>query len=316
MIIKTEQLKPHPKNSFYFDDITGVKWNEFLESIRINGVIEPLIITEEYMIVSGHQRLQACLELEIPEVPCEIRHYESDDQIEKELIEINVRQRGDIGGSPVKIGRRIRALERFYGIRNGGKRGNQYTLPEQNNFALAKQSELAKNFAMTNQTLRNYKKLTELIPEIEELVDTGIVNITTAIAIVKELSAAEQEKLVNSLDVTQKYTQKQIQPYINKIKQLEEEKENTPMNVTNNFEQEVKSATELSRFTVQIQNLLEHDLAPIKYKSCIEIVNGDSVAYKNLAEVVDRVESWCSELKKVLNNGEDIIDSEKWEEIK
>ncbi|MBS5080452.1 MAG: ParB N-terminal domain-containing protein [Clostridiales bacterium] len=316
MIIKTEQLKPHPKNSFYFDDITGVKWNEFLESIRINGVIEPLIITENYTIVSGHQRLRACLELEISEVPCEIRHYESDDQIEKELIEINVRQRGDIGGSPVKIGRRIRALERFYGIRHGGKHGNQYILARRNNFALAKQTDLAKDFNLTERTLQNYKKLTELIPEMEELVDTGIVNITTAVAIVKELSAAEQEKLVKTLDVTQKYTQKQIQPYINKIKQLEEEKENTPMNVTNHFDQEVKNATELSRFTVQIQNLLEHDLAPIKYKSCIEIVNGDSVAYKNLAEVVDRVESWCSELKKVLNNGEDIIDSEKWEEIK
>lgn len=315
MIIKTEQLKPHPKNSFYFDDITGVKWNEFLESIRINGVIEPLIITEEYMIVSGHQRLRACLELEITEVPCEIRHYESDDQIEKELIEINVRQRGDIGGSPVKMGRRIRALERFYGIRHGGKHGNQYILASPRNSDLA-QDDIANIFGISVDTLSNYKKLTELIPEMEELVDTGIVNITTAIAIVKELSAAEQEKLVNSLDVTQKYTQKQIQPYINKIKQLEEEKENTPMNVTNHFEQEVKSATELSRFTVQIQNLLEHDLAPIKYKSCIEIVNGDSVAYKNLAEVVDRVESWCSELKKVLNNGEDIIDSEKWEEIK
>lgn len=315
MVIKTALLHPHPKNSFYFDDINGVKWNEFLESIRINGVIEPLIVTENYTIVSGHQRLRACLELEISEIPCEIRHYENDDQIEKELIEINVRQRGDIGGSPVKMGRRIRALERFYGIRHGGKRGNQYTLPSPRNSGLA-QEDIANVFGISIDTLSNYKKLTELIPEMEELVDTGIVNITTAIAIVKELSAAEQEKLVKTLDVTQKYTQKQIQPYINKIKQLEEEKENTPMNVTNHFEQEVKSATELSRFTVQIQNLLEHDLAPIKYKSCIEIVNGDSVAYKNLAEVVDRVESWCSELKKVLNNGEDIIDLENWEEIK
>lgn len=316
MIIRTALLHPHPKNSFYFDDINGVKWNEFLESVRINGVIEPLIVTENYTIVSGHQRLRACLELEISEMPCEVRHYENDDQIEKELIEINVRQRGDIGGSPVKIGRRIRALERFYGIRHGGKHGNQYILAKSNNFTLPTQTDLARDFDMTKQTLHNYKKLTELIPEMEELVDTGIVNITTAIAIVKELSATEQEKLVKTLDVTQKYTQKQIQPYINKIKQLEEEKENTPMKITNHFDQEVKSATELSRFTVQIQNLLEHDLAPIKYKSSIEIVNGDSVAYKNLAEVVDRVESWCCELKKILNNGEDIIDSENWEEIK
>jgi len=28
---------------------------------------------------------------------------------------------------------------------------------------------------MTRQSLQNYKKLTEMIPELEELVDTGIV---------------------------------------------------------------------------------------------------------------------------------------------
>lgn len=33
-------------------------------------------------------------------------------------------------------------------------------------------------------TLNNYKKLTELIPELEDLVDTGIVTKTTALAII------------------------------------------------------------------------------------------------------------------------------------
>lgn len=37
-------------------------------------------------------------------------------------------------------------------------------------------------------TLNNYKKLTELIPELEDLVDTGIVTPTTALAIMRNLS--------------------------------------------------------------------------------------------------------------------------------
>lgn len=34
-------------------------------------------------------------------------------------------------------------------------------------------------------TLNNYKKLTELIPELEDLVDTGIVTPTTALAMMQ-----------------------------------------------------------------------------------------------------------------------------------
>ena len=37
-------------------------------------------------------------------------------------------------------------------------------------------------------TLQNYKLLSEMIPELSDLVDTGIVTKTTALAIMKELS--------------------------------------------------------------------------------------------------------------------------------
>ena len=40
-------------------------------------------------------------------------------------------------------------------------------------------------------TLNNYKKLTELIPELEDLVDTGILAPTTALALVKYMSPSE-----------------------------------------------------------------------------------------------------------------------------
>lgn len=290
MIINTKQLHPHPKNSFYFDDINGVKWNEFLESIRVNGVIEPLIVTENYIIVSGHQRLRACLELEISEMPCEVRHYENDDQIEKELIEINVRQRGDIGGSPVKMGRRIRALERFYGIRHGGKHGNQYcTSPSHN---LITQTKLAQNLNISNETLRNYKKLTKLIPEIETLIYDGVINTTTAVAIVKQLSIEEQKKLSIILDSTQQYTKNHVQYYINQIKNNPKEEQDI---------EAIKNDAQLSRFIAQTEYLLQDYLIPVGYKSCIAIENGDVKAYENITDIIKMVESWCSEIKEILN---------------
>ena len=54
---------------------------------------------------------------------------EDEDSIIKDLLETNIRQRGDIGGSAKKVGRRITELERLYGIKNGGSGfyGNRHT---------------------------------------------------------------------------------------------------------------------------------------------------------------------------------------------
>ena len=70
------------------------------------------------------------------------------------------------------------------------------------------------------QTLQNYKKLTEMIPELEELVDTGITTPTTALAIMRNLSEEEQLEMISSLDTTKKITQKQVQKYVQEIREL------------------------------------------------------------------------------------------------
>lgn len=64
----------------------------------------------------------------------------------------------------------------MYGIRNGGDRGNQYKMAEPNYSVLAKsQSDLAAQMGISVDTLQNYKLLAEMIPELSDLVDTGIV---------------------------------------------------------------------------------------------------------------------------------------------
>lgn len=97
----------------------------------------------------------------------------------RNLIETNIRQRGIGNPNPMKLGRCIKELERIYGIKQGGSGfyGNRYTdnLESSNNFKSAKtQEDLAKELGITVQSINNYKKLTEMIPELEDLVDTGI----------------------------------------------------------------------------------------------------------------------------------------------
>ena len=221
--ININELKPHPRNNEFFDDMTGEKWSEFLESIRTSGVIEPIVVTTDMVIVSGHQRVRACKELGIPEIMCEIKTYKDEDSVIKDLLETNIRQRGDIGGSAKKVGRRIKELERLYEIQLGGNRGNQYVVAEPNNSVLATQSDLAAKLGMSVDTLQNYKMLADMIPELEELMDTGIVSKTTALSMIKNLSEEEQESLIESLDTTKKITQREVQKYVDEIKRLKKD---------------------------------------------------------------------------------------------
>ena len=136
--------------------------------------------------------MRACKELGIPEIMCEIKTYKDEDSIIKDLLETNIRQRGDIGGSAKKVGKRIKELERLYGIQHGAKsfQGNQHKEVISNKSVSPQktQEDLAKEFGISVDTLQNYKMLADMIPELEELMDTGIVTKSTALSMIKNLS--------------------------------------------------------------------------------------------------------------------------------
>lgn len=61
-----------------------------------------------------------------------------------------------------------------------------------------------------------------MIPELEELMDTGIVTKSTALSMIRNLSEEEQESLIESLDTTKKITKREAEKYIEEIKTLKE----------------------------------------------------------------------------------------------
>ena len=265
--INVNELKSHPRNNEFFDDMSGEKWQEFLDSIKARGVIEPIVITPDKVIVSGHQRVRACKELGIKTVMCDVHTYDNEDQILQDLIETNIRQRGDVGGSAKKVGKRIKELERIYGIERGN---NQYGY-EKNSHPKT-QEQLATDMNMDVRTLQNYKMMAEMIPELEDLMDTGIVTKTTALALMKNLSPQEQEELISSLDTTKRITQKEMQKYIDEIRSLKanppkpadydstkrqlEDYKKDYSNLHSQFEDKVKELQDLRK---QIENIKRED---------------------------------------------------------
>lgn len=96
-----------------------------------------------------------------------------------DLIESNLRQRVLGNTNPVKLGRCFTFLNEYYGFVHGSTKfqGNQYEVSEKvfnspSNDPCT-QKELAESYGITQQTMNNYMRMTSMIPELEDLVDTG-----------------------------------------------------------------------------------------------------------------------------------------------
>lgn len=219
-------LKPHPRNKEFFDDMSGDKWKEFLESVKTSGIIEPIVITQDNVVVSGHQRLRAAKELNLETVPTIMKTYYSEDEILKDLLETNVRQRGSINTSSVKSAAIISTLEKIY---KGDKSGNT-----PNN-----QKELADKLGVSLRTLQYIKQLDKLPDELKLILEDGKITSSTGLKIMEKLSEDEQKLVINMIQSSDKdkVTSKEISKYVEELRQkdLEIAKLNNKLNeVTSN----------------------------------------------------------------------------------
>jgi len=268
--LKISDLTIHPKNDYYFDDVSGEKWERLLESIKANGVRTPIIVTDDMRVVSGNQRVRACKELGISVINAEIVHYANEDDVIRDLIEINIRQRGVIDDSEIKQGRRFKFLNEYYGVHNGGVHGE--SLP---NYSEVKtQEQIASESGISVDTMKNLMKLTEMIPEMQDLLDTGVVSKTTALSIIKQLPEDEQKQLADKIADSSKVSGKEVQNYIDEIKSVKAE---------NNKLRSALSESEAKRIQAE-QNVKE----VIKE---VEIIPDDYVEYKKKAKLASSYEN-------------------------
>ena len=214
-------LKPHPRNGEFFDDMDGQKWKDFLQSVRTSGIIEPIIVTQDLVIVSGHQRVRAAKAIGILKIAVEVRHYADDDKVLKDLIETNIMQRGLGNTNPVKLARCIAELERILGIKHGNNQHGERTLHNANSKT---QSDLAEQLKISQSQLSRYKKLLDLVPELQTAVEDGKISATNASAILAKLPESEQKAIAEQIVGSDgKVSKQELEFYKNRVKELSDQ---------------------------------------------------------------------------------------------
>lgn len=266
--VSIDVLKVHPRNTEFFDDISGKEYEEFKHSIQEEGIISEIIVSPDMTIISGHQRYKAAKELEIKMVPIRIREDLIDeDKKLKVLLAANFGRSKNDDKKQRKI-----AIEyvRLCGYKNG-EIGNGRKKECQNGIPKLTLEEIASQLGTSKRDLQRVLSIERnLTDSMKELLDTGVITKTLASDTIASLSEEEQEELISKLDVTKIYTKKQIQKYIDEINSLKEENEKlkeTPQGFDTVSQLKIeKEKLEKENKILESQKRISDDLAA-QYKS-------------------------------------------------
>lgn len=193
VMIPIEEISDFPNHPFKVRD--DEKMIETVASIKKHGVIFPAIVRKKadgsYEMIAGHRRKRACQIAEINEMPCLVREL-TDEEATILMVDTNV-QREEILPSE----RAFAFKMKLDAIKKQGKRVDLTSTPVEEKLSV---DIIAEEFGISREQVRRYVRLTELIPELLEMVDKekGGMSLRPAVEI-SYMTKKDQKEL---LDVT------------------------------------------------------------------------------------------------------------------
>ncbi|WP_252214692.1 hypothetical protein [Clostridium sp. VAP41] len=115
----------------------------------------------------------------------------------EDLICTNIMQRRVGNVNPMKIAKCIMELERIYGVKQGSanQKGDNRIGETNNSADKITQKNLAEQVGVKEDMLQNYKKLTTLIPELQQMVENGSMKATVGYKIWAKITGRAREVL-------------------------------------------------------------------------------------------------------------------------
>lgn len=161
-----------------FKVVDDEKMEELVESIRYNGVLTPVIVRPDdeggYEMISGHRRLYAVKKIGLPTIPANIKEMTDDDAVIA-MVDSNI-QREEILPSEKAFAYRMK----LNAIKHQGK---VTRTSSQLGRKLEAAEIVAESVGESKNQIHRFVRLTELTPDLLEMVDRGKIAIMTGVEI-------------------------------------------------------------------------------------------------------------------------------------
>ena len=181
--MEIEISKIHPFKNHPFKVLDDEKMQDLVESVKINGVLTPVLLrmdeNEEYEMVSGHRRMHAAQLAGLTTIPAIVRELSDDDAIVA-MVDANI-QREELLPSEKAFAYKMKLAcyektSRKTDKSNSGQNDQNLIRTDQGCISRASWRKCTKQ-------IQRYIRLTELIPELLDLVDNKKLQFTVAVDI-------------------------------------------------------------------------------------------------------------------------------------
>ena len=190
------ELHPMPDAPYGVRDDEAMR--STARSIKENGVLTPAIVRPRadggYEIIAGNRRKQGAELADLATMPCIVRNLDDNEAI-IQMVDSNFQREDVLPSERAKAYKmRLEATKR---------RGARTDLTSPNVSAkFRSDDEIGQEAGVSGDTVRNYISLTQLVPELMQMVDEKKIALTPAYQLAS-LSPKEQELLLETIDSEQ-----------------------------------------------------------------------------------------------------------------
>ena len=197
MDMPLSELHPFPDHPFQVRDDDSMK--ETVESIKEYGVLVPAIVRPRadggYELISGHRRKHACELAGLPTMPVIVRDLD-DDAATIIMVDSNIQRENILPSERAKAYKmKLDAIKRQAG------RPSKENAPKIS-ANLRSDDEIGEKMGMSGDTVRNYISLTQLAPQLQQMVDDKKIALTPAYQLAA-LKPEEQTLLLDTIESEQ-----------------------------------------------------------------------------------------------------------------
>ena len=180
--MEIEISKIYPFENHPFRVVDDERMQDLVESIKKNGIVSPVLLRPDdegtYEMISGHRRMFAAKKIGLRTLPAIIRNM-TDDEATIYMVDANI-QRVEILPSEKAFAYKMKmdAMKRQAGRPSKGNCGH-----DDHNKLDGKRTRdiISEQVDDSARTISRYIRLTELVPELLDMVDKGKLQVTPAV---------------------------------------------------------------------------------------------------------------------------------------